>query len=453
MKITSVCKLFLVFFISANTLLYGQNGWKAGVARTVITPKENIWMAGYASRTKPAEGAMHDLWAKAVVLQDAKGNQSLLVTSDILGFPKDVSDYIREQIRKKHGLSKAQIILNSSHTHSGPVLNQALEDIYPITPEQQKKIDAYTKGMAEDVIRLADAAIRNLEPVTLQAANGVTRFQVNRRNNPANMLTRLPELKGPNDYAVPVIKVTNAKGELKAIIFGYACHPTVLDGYQWSGDYPGFAQLALEKNHPGATALFFQGAAGDQNPLPRHTVPLAKQYGMELAAAVDRVLEEDMKTLLPELATSYAEADLKFAKLPTEADLKKTYDSSSGYIKKWAERIGQKVKNKEALPSSYPFPVQAWRLGDQALINLGGEVTIEYSIKLKKIFGVDAFVMAYSNDVMGYIPSLTVLREGGYEGETSQMVYGLPTVWEPSVESVILETAIKVGQEAGIPLP
>lgn len=453
MKILSVWKWIFIFFISTNTLLYGQSGWKAGVARTVITPQEGVWMAGYASRTKPAEGKIHDLWAKAMVLQDTKGNKSLLVTSDILGFPKDVSDYIREQIGKKHGLSKAQIILNSSHTHSGPVLNYALEDIYPINQEQQTQINTYTKKLTQDVLGLVDAAMKNLEPVTLHSANGVTRFQVNRRNNAANLLTVLPELQGPNDYAVPVIKATTAKGDLKAIIFGYACHPTVLSGYQWSGDYAGFAQIELEKNHPGTTAMFFQGASGDQNPLPRHSVSLAKQYGSELAAAVDRVLEEEMKELEPQLATSYTEVDLKFSKLPDEAELQKTYETSSGYIKQWAGRLGKKVKNKEKLPSAYPYPVQAWKIGNQALINLGGEVTIEYAIKIKKIFGVETFVMAYSNDVMGYIPSLTVLREGGYEGDTSQKVYGLPSVWEPSIESSILQAVIKVGQEAGIPFP
>lgn len=453
MKIFSAWKLTLIFLISINTVVCGQNGWKAGVARTIITPKENIWMAGFAARTKPAEGKMHDLWAKAVALQDAKGNKSLLITSDILGFPKDVSDFIREEIRKKHGLTKAQIILNSSHTHSGPVLNKALEDIYPITPEHQDKINRYTSNLANDILKLADNALKNLEPVSLHSANGVTRFQVNRRNNPANLLTVLPELKGPNDYAVPVIKLTNAKGDLKAIIFGYACHPTVLGGLQWSGDYPGFAQIELEKNHPGTTALFFQGASGDQNPLPRHTEALAKQFGLELAAAVDRVLEEDMKELKPELATSYTEIDLKFAKTPTAEDFKAARNSSVSYVKKWAERLENQVKNNEKLPVTYPYPVQAWKLGHQALINLGGEVTIEYSIKIKKIFGVDTFVMAYSNDVMGYIPSLTVLREGGYEGDSSQMVYGLPSVWEPSIESSILQAVIQVGQEAGIPFP
>lgn len=454
MKNTLNRSYIVLLLLLASTLTYAQSGWKAGIAKTVITPDENIWMAGFASRTKPASGKLHDLWAKALVLQDAKGHTTLLVTSDILGFPKDVSDYIRQQLERKHKLTKAQIILNSSHTHSGPVLNKALEDIYPITPEEQAKIDRYTKVLSDKILKLADEALKNLEPATIATANGVTRFQVNRRNNNAAQLTQLSELKGPNDYAVPVIKVTNSKGEVKGIVFGYACHPTVLNGYEWSGDYAGFAQLELEKLYPTATAMFFQGAAGDQNPLPRHSVALAKQYGLELAAAVERVLTEEMKEQKPSLASAYSEVALQFSTLPNAQELQKEAEQSgTEYIRRWAKRLGTLVKSNQKLPSSYPYPVQAWRIGDQTLINLAGEVTIEYAIKLKKIFGTEAFVMAYSNDVLGYIPSLTVLREGGYEGNTSQMVYGLPTVWEASIESTILDTAIKVGKQAGITLP
>ncbi len=41
------------------------NGWKAGVAKTIITPAPNGWMSGYAARKGPATGKAHDLWAKA----------------------------------------------------------------------------------------------------------------------------------------------------------------------------------------------------------------------------------------------------------------------------------------------------------------------------------------------------------------------------------------------------
>src|SRR5690606_12653490 len=101
--------------------------------------------------------------------------------------------------------------------------------------------------------------------------------------------------------------------------------------------------------------------------------------------------------------------------------------------------------------TSYPYPVQVWMIGEQPLFSLGGEVTIEYTLKIKQMFGNNVFVAAYTNDVMAYIPSLKVWREGGYEGETSQMVYGMPSKWEPSIESEILYKLFELGKKAGVP--
>ncbi|MFN8348142.1 MAG: neutral/alkaline non-lysosomal ceramidase N-terminal domain-containing protein [Spirosomataceae bacterium] len=425
-------------------------GWKAGVAKVIITPQESVWQAGYASRTHASEGKLHDLWAKALALEDENGKKCLLITTDILGFPKAMSDRIRTQLNQKFGLAKAQIILNSSHTHSGPVLDDALHDIYPLDTKEEAKIARYSRQLEAQILTLAGQALKDLEPVDLFAQNGVTRFQVNRRNNKEASLREQTELKGPNDYAVPVIKAVTANGKLKAIAFGYACHPTVLDIYQLSGDYPGFAQIELENAYPGVTALFFQGAAGDQNPLPRRTISLARQYGRELAAAVDRVLEEPMRPLSAQLQTAYSEIQLPFSAPPTEADLLKIQKETTPYLQRWATRMLVEMKQGKPFITSYSYPLQVWKLGDQPLFSFGGELVIEYAIECKKRFGPDIFVMGYSNDVMGYIPSATILKEGGYEGATSQMVYGLPSVWDASVPELIYAEIDKLAQQIGI---
>ena len=108
-----------------------QKGWKAGVARVVITPPEYMWMAGYAARDKPADGKLHDLWLKALALEDAEGNKALLITSDIIGFSRDLSQSICRKLSEMFNLERKDIILSSSHTHSGPVLNNNLYGIFP----------------------------------------------------------------------------------------------------------------------------------------------------------------------------------------------------------------------------------------------------------------------------------------------------------------------------------
>jgi hypothetical protein len=97
------------------------------------------------------------------------------------------------------------------------------------------------------------------------------------------------------------------------------------------------------------------------------------------------------------------------------------------------------------LPSRYPYPVQVWRLGSGLQwIILGGEVVVDYSLRLKKQYGWDdTWVAAYSNDVFAYIPSLRVLKEGGYEGGGAMIPYGQPSPFSESVEETI---AVKVDE-------
>lgn len=444
---------FLAFTLNigyaSNTQSDPAEGWKAGVAKVIITPKQSMWMAGYANRTSPSEGKVHDLWAKALALEDANGTRSVLVTADLLGLPKHISENISNRAREKFKLTRSQLILNSSHTHTGPVLKNALYDIYAIDSKQIKTIEKYSDWLENQIVELIGDALSSLAPAKLYSNNGVSRFQVNRRNNHEATLVDQTELSGPNDYSVPVIKVENASGDLMAITFGYACHPTVLNSNKWSGDYPGFAQIELEKLYPGTTALFFQGAGGNLNPLPRRTVALAKQYGKTLASSVERVLAEDMKALSPKIISSYSEVDLTM-EIPSLEELKEVEAKHSDYQGQWAKRMLTEMDKGAKPNNSYKYPLQIWGLGEQLLVSLGGEPVIEYAIGSKKLFGADTFVMGYSNDVMAYIPTTEILQEGGYEGLSSQRAYGMPGKWNSNIEPLIYGELRQMAKKLGI---
>lgn len=447
-----------------------SKGWRAGVASVIITPGEAIWMAGYSSRTHPAEGTLHDIRAKALVLEDGNAKRGVLITLDLVGIPKYLSDDIRNALSKQYLLNKAQIIINCSHTHTGPVLSGYLTNAYDIDDIQKQKIKVYTEKLKKQIIQAVATAIQNMEPASLHTGNGFARFQVNRRNNNEAFLLLQSELKGPNDYAVPVIKIADDAGGIKAIVFGYACHNTVLNGYQWSGDYAGFAQLELEKMYPGATALFFQGAGADQNPLPRRSVPLAVQYGKELAFAVEHVLSTAMTKQPATLACAYNEVPLPLNPPPTKSELQvMAQDSTAAYKRRSALNLLQQMQNGVQLIKFYPYPIQAWKIGAQPLFALGGELVVHYAIAIKDRYGADAFVMGYANDVMAYIPSLTIIKESNdrsegyafydptnhsaiaYEGGLfTQMVYGLPSTWASDIETVILNGVQKVAADAGV---
>ena len=456
MKNSALLFLCLLFFITGCNHQATETsvpGWKAGVARVVITPQQSMWLAGYAAREHASDGMIHDLWAKALALEDSLGNRAVLITADVLGFPKEVSDRIREQLHQKLDMSRSQIILSASHTHSGPVLAGALQDIYPLNADEKEKIRLYTSFFETKIVEVAVEAFRSSEPVRIYAENGVSRFQVNRRNNSERNLAEQTELKGPNDFAVPVLKVASHSGGMKAVVFGYACHPTVLSDYLWCGDYPGFAQIELEAKYSGVVAMFFQGAGADQNPLPRRTVSLAKQYGQTLAASVERVLEEPVRSLPAMLTTAYDEIDLSLSPVPSVSELEKTLAETRSmpvYYRRWAERFIAETKSGIPPVTSYPYPIQVWNIGGQTVMTLGGELTVEYAIGLKKMFGNDIFVMGYCNDVMGYIPSVTILNEGGYEGDTSQQIYGLPSKWAPETEPLIHERMAKLASQVNV---
>lgn len=416
--------------------------WKAGVARVVITPQEPMWMSGYAARNKPAEGKLHDLWAKALALEDADGNRIVLVTLDLVGIPRSLSLQVTEELERRHRIKRESVMLATSHTHTGPVVKGNLDTMYFYDEKQQQLVADYTNALGEKIIQAVGDALRDLGPAEVSWATGKATFAVNRRNNKEPEVPRLREesmLKGPIDHDVPVLAVRKG-GKLKGIVFGYACHATVLSFYQWSGDYPGFAQIALEKAHPDAVALFWAGCGGDQNPLPRRTVALAEKYGNELAESVNAVLAGKMESLPPTLASTYVEVPLPFADLPSREQLLQDSESDNRYTAARAKRLLARLTN-EGLPNTYPYPIQVWQLGDKlAWVALGGEVVVDYSLRLKKELGpTTTWVAGYCNDVMAYIPSLRVLKEGGYEGATSMIYYGQPNVWGPTIEELIVK--------------
>src|SRR5580700_9044311 len=146
--------------------------WKAGVASVDITPQEPIWLAGYGSRTKPSEGVLQKIHAKALVLEDETGSRTALITSDLLGFIKDVSDPIAARVLKKYGIPRERLALNASHTHSAPVIGHMLRPAYPLTPVQEKVIDRYTTRLEEQVVEVIGTAIQNLAPAEIAFSQG-----------------------------------------------------------------------------------------------------------------------------------------------------------------------------------------------------------------------------------------------------------------------------------------
>jgi hypothetical protein len=304
--------------------------------------------------------------------------------------------------------------------------------------------------MEAKMIEMIAASLKNLVPVTLQIGEGKTTFAVNRRDNreadvPMLLEKGLP-LKGVVDHAVPVMTVSGADKKPIAIVFGYACHPTTLSFTKWCGDYPGFAQIALEKSHPGALAMFINTCGGDQNPLPRRKVELCEKYGHMLSDAVEEALKKPMKPVLPSLRTAFGYVDLPYEQVITRTELQAATKDQNAIRKRWAERLLKRLNAGDKFAPAYPYPLHAWRLGNEMLvIGMGAETIVDYALRFKAKYGPGTWVSGYTDDMISYIPSRRVWLEGGYEGGPNLYEYGRPALrWAGDIEERIADSVHKL---------
>ena len=229
---------------------------------------------------------------------------------------------------------------------------------------------------------------------------------------------------------------------MRAIVFGYACHCTVLAFYQFCGDYAGFAQIALEKAIPGPRRCSSPAAGPTRTPCRagRSSSPSVRRAARRSrrsaslggSDAADRRGRSPRRTRRS--TSRSARCRPASRSRPTRSRRRSPSPTAPGSCSRPSIPTGH-------LAPTYPYPVQVWRLGDLTWVFLGGEVVVDYSLRLKRNLGSShTWVSGYCNDVMAYIPSLRVLKEGGYEGATAMIYYGLPASWSTDVETQIVDT-------------
>jgi hypothetical protein len=238
-----------------------------------------------------------------------------------------------------------------------------------------------------------------------------------------------------------VLRVRAADGAVRALVFGYACHATSAPvEYMIHGDWPGYAQAAIEAAVPGAVAMFVTGCGADCNPMPRSRAESPKTYGDLMGLAVSDVVRRPMRVLGGPLRAAFDEVDIPFQAPPSREELEQRLKNEpTGMRARHARLMLDELDRTGRIADRYPYPVQVWQFGTGlTLLALGGEVVVDYSLRFKREYGADdTWVAGYSNDVMGYIASERVLAEGGYEGGGAMINYGRPGPLAPGVEDVI----------------
>ena len=386
---------------------------------------------GYYGRNAEATNAAQHLFAKALAI-GKDGDAAVIITIDNCIIPWGVRGEILERLKKRADLPAERIAICTSHTHTGPCLSGAAPNIFgmDLPASNQTHIDEYTREFVDKVEKVALAALKDRRPANLSWGQTKAFFAANRRTK-----------DGPVDDDLPFLMVTDAHGKLRAILANYACHCTTLGGnfIQFCGDWAGYAQEYLEKDHPGTIVLTAIGCAADANPGPRGTLDLAKKHGHEFTDAVNAALSHTGFQLNGALECRLKEITLPLDTPLTREQWEKLAQQTNA-IGYHARKNLARLDRGEKLETEIPYPVQVWNFGkDLAMVFLPGEVVVDYSIRLKKEFDSSRlWVNAYSGYVPCYIPSTRILKEGGYEGGGAMVYYDHPTRFGPDTEERIM---------------
>jgi len=407
---------------------------KAGVCEIDITPPVGVWLAGYALRPSGCVGVHDPLYARAMVLDDGL-SLACIVSMDLIALDFDLLAMIRDSIQHKVGIPPERVLLNCSHTHSGPVTRTFRT--------MGERDELYSNVMARKVVGAVQQAADMLAPVSLRWGRAPVQIGINRRErrDGQTVIGRNPE--GPVQPYVDVLRVDREDQTTLAVLLAHATHPVVMGGSNlWvSADYPGAACDFLRRVGAGVP-MFLQGCAGNINPIyTSATFQHVRKLGEILGAAVvvashlsDPVegipITGSLRTVqLPYRYPSLEEAQERLRE--AEEALRKAEDEGAhpGVIMwrrdlvRWAQDLILAVESSER--GSMPFEIQLLRLGDMHLLAFPAEMFVQYALDfVRQSPYASTLALGYSNGCWGYIPTAADYPLGGYEVDVAYRYYG-----------------------------
>ncbi|MEZ6129273.1 MAG: neutral/alkaline non-lysosomal ceramidase N-terminal domain-containing protein [Planctomycetaceae bacterium] len=417
-----------------------------GAAVVDITPDTPVRLTGYGNRTTEATDAAVRIHARALTI----GPSTVLITVDNCGVPANVTEAVFAKVQATHSIPRERFAVCSTHTHSGPWLRGFAPNILTSLPsEHAEHLQQYETELIARLVAVVDKAFAAQQPGRISIGKGRADFAMNRRTLVDGRWTGFGETPdGPVDHQLPILAAHDTAGSLIAVLANYACHATTETGAfnQVSSDWPGFAADMIEAEHPGAVALIAIGCGADANPSPRGTHEQAQQHGRTVADEVQRLLATDLTVIDSDIVCRMDRIDLPLGPLP-DRSVWEQQAAAADHAGILAQRFLTMLDNGQPVPTTIPdYPVQTWCFGsDIAMIMLGGEVVVDYSIRLNTMFDDSRlWINAYSNDVPCYIASKRLLREGGYEVDRSMVYYARPTRLAPEAEDLICDTVQKL---------
>jgi hypothetical protein len=431
---------------------------EVGLAVRDITPEGPIWLAGYAARIRPADKIDTPLLAEAIAFRTRPGEPVILVSLDNCEVSHEFTAPVLQALAGQHHVAPGRVMIVSSHTHSGPVVVGPLLPMYHLSPADQTRVATYGSFLQRKLVEVVGAALTDLQPAALEQGVGRCSFAVNRRVFRDDKVVGGENLDGPVDWDVPVLRIKSTNNTLRAILFGYACHGTSIAGddfYVVSGDYMAYARQQLESVYPGAVAAYLTAMGADSNPFPRGRLADARRHGLELAGAVASVLDRPMRPVSGELRFAYREVALPLDPPPTREQLESDAQSKDVYVQDRARKYLRMRSEGSKPPESVNLPLAALRIGnDLTFLAMGGEVVVDYARHFKRTLAADnPWVIGYAYEVPCYIPSIRILKEGGYEADSSLIYYGLYGPFQTGIENLLFRTMRELAGQVRNPIP
>ena len=407
-----------------------------GVSEVDVTPDYAVRLSGYGARREETSKVESPLYARALAIGAER--PVLLLALDNCGVTEAFTESVARELARKAGVSRERLALCYTHTHNAPMLTGAAPMLFgtDIPAAHQDHIDRYTDEVKERLVEVGLQALSDRRPARLSHSEGHAGFAVNRRAQ-----------IGPVDHVMPMIRIDDPDGNLRAVWVSYACHCTTFgpaDNFM-CGDWAGFAAESIRRNHPGAIALVTIGCAANANPFPRTGRAFARRHGGDIAWEVDRLLGITGRALSDRVRCRLVHASLPYDAMPTREAWLATAEEpgAAGYhARQWVARMDR----GEEVPEALSYPVQSWAFGDElAIVFLAGEVVADYAFRLRRMYDpARLWIGAYANDFPGYVPSRRIRKEGGYEGGDANMYFGLPNRFAEEVEERVVAAVRRV---------
>lgn len=440
------------------------------IAKDVITPDQPVFQGGFAARTQKSTGVNDDVFVKTILLQADKS--MLIITLDVTGGDRSFVHGIKNILNEKFDLKADEILINFSHSHASVKLtgeDQELRNGYYSIDQEQYINDQWMMANSADIryynqvkdkiVHLVAHCFEHAEEGTLQWTKGSSSISVSRRLMTEEGIKWAPNYDADIDRDLFVLKLENAKGELKGILFSHGCHPTCMGPqYLISAEFVGHACRLLEGAYEGTTAAFMQGCAAEIKPMKgadgdrfkQCTIQEMQGAGVDFADEVKHVLETGaFKPVKAHFRTQLLNTRLLVDPLSLPEYEEMLQEETREVYRKFIRR-SMRVINEGNAKDDLHIYIMIWELDEETqIIALEGEISTQYSLMIKKLFpDKTTIVLGYSNGLPTYIPTRQILQERGYEAEAYKM-NRLRGPFVPEIEDIIIGQIAEAGFQLG----